>query len=165
MLLAFGGIISALSLISLFLCSVLTFNTMALLSLSSVFMGAMYIEGGYKSAILSYLSVSLLSLILPIDKTVSLAFILFFGYYPILKALIEKINKLYVEIAIKLIFFLIVSFSGVYGYSYFFAKSISEVLPLWAAALLATLFFGVYDYVLSIIFDYYFKKIKPKLGK
>lgn len=165
MLLAFGGIISALTLICLFLCSVLTFNTAALLCLSSVLIGTMVIEGGFKRAILCYLTVSILSLILAVDKTVSLAFILFFGYYPILKALIEKINRLYAEIAIKFILFLTVSFVGVYGYSELFAKSVSEVLPLWAAALAVTLFFGICDYVLSIVFDCYMKKIRPKLRK
>lgn len=165
MLLAFGGIISALSLIALFLSSALSFNTLAFLSLSSFFMGVMYIEYKSKGAFISYAVVSVLSLILPVDKTSALAFILFFGYYPILKGLIERLHNIKLEIIIKLIVFIIVSFSGVYGFFMIFSKSLSDVLPLWAVSIAGIIFFIILDYVLSLAFDYYVKKIRSKIRR
>ena len=105
MLLAFGGIISAFIIILLWLSSVLTFNTIAILSLASFLIGVVLIEGGVKNSLICYGAVGLISLVLPIDRINVMAFILFFGYYPILKSLIEKINKLSFEIIIKLITF------------------------------------------------------------
>ena len=165
MLLAFGGIICALIVIILWASAVLTFNTLALLSLCSFLMGIVFIEGKLKTALICYASASCLSLILPVDKTNALAFIFFFGYYPILKSYIERINNLTLEIVVKILFFLVISFAGVYGYFWLFSAKLSEVLPLGAVAISATVFFAVLDYVLSLLFDYYYKRIRTKIRR
>lgn len=165
MLLAFGGIVSALILISLWASSVMSFNTLAFLSLTSFLMGVIFIEGRLKTSFICYGAVSLLSLILPIDKTNALAFILFFGYYPIVKSYIERINNFCIELILKIILFLTVSFGSVYGYFMLFSVNISEILPLWAVSLAATVFFVIFDYVLSMLFGYYVKKIRMRIKR
>lgn len=165
MLLAFGGIVSALILISLWASSVFSFNTIAFLSLTSFLVGTVFIEGRLKASLLCYGAVSLLSLILPVDKTNAMAFILFFGYYPIVKSYIERINRFGFELMLKIILFLMVSFGSVYGYFMLFSVNISEILPLWAVAILLTVFFIVFDYILSMLFDYYVRKIRPRIKR
>ncbi len=165
MLLAINGLIAALSVICLIAATYIPFNTLAFLSLSSFFVGVTYIEGRAKNALTVYFVTALLSLILPIDRMASLSFIFFFGYYPILKGLIEKLGSLFTEMILKIVFFIVISYMGVYGYYSLFGESLSEVLPLFIIPLGFILFMIAYDYALSLLFQFYMMKIKPKIRK
>ena len=165
MLLAFNGIISAFIIICLWASSILTFNTVAIMCIASFLIGVVMIEGQSKNALMCYFSVSLISLILPLNRINVLMFVLFFGYYPVVKSLIERINRLSIEMIIKFLLFSLVAFSGIYGYTKLFSANVSEVLPWWGVAFVAVLFFGIFDYALSMLLAYYVNKIRPRIKK
>ena len=165
MLLAYGGIITALSVIFLFLSSVVSINTLAFLTLTSCLIGIMYIEGGLKYSLLTFFAVSILSFFLPVDRISVLYYFGFFGYYPILKAYIEKIRKLSTELIIKTIFFIIIAFLGVYIISFFTGVKISDRLPWQIVAVGLGLVIHIYDYILSLFFSFYERKLKNKLRR
>lgn len=165
LLLAFGGICTALSLICLFLSSVITINTFALLALSSVFVGIMYIEGGFKYSLTTYFSVALLAFLLPVDKLSFIYYVSLFGYYPVLKGIIEKTKKLSVEIIIKTVFYIIISFAGVFALSFFLNQELSEKFPWQVVAVLGVFALHIYDYCLSIFFGFYENRIRSKIKR
>lgn len=165
MLLTFGGICGALSLICLFLSTVVNINTYALLALASVFTGVMYIEGGVKYSFLTYLLVAILAFIFPVDRMNFIYYAALFGYYPILKGIIEKINKLSLELILKTAFYVIISFAGVFLLSEFMGESFSEIFSWQVVAVVGVLALHVYDYCLSLFFSFYERRIRNKIKR
>ena len=112
-----------------------------------------------------YVAASALSRLLPVDKTISISFSLFFGYYPIIKSYIEKINNIVLEFAVKIILFSVFSFAAVYGVAKFMFVTVSEKIPLYLIAFAGILFLVILDFALTMMFDYYMKKIRNKIKR
>ena len=90
---AAGGIASSLCLLLMFLTGVFPFATYALPAMAGTLLVVVVLELNRATAVMVYVSVSLLSLFIAPDKEAALVFIFFFGYYPILKGLIEQIRS------------------------------------------------------------------------
>lgn len=89
---ALCGIISALALVMMMLTTLIPVGTYALPIISGILLVAIVIEFNSKWAFAVYFVVSVLSFLLSGDKEAVLYFILFFGYYPILKSFFERIK-------------------------------------------------------------------------
>lgn len=157
---AFGGIGNLLTIVSLYLASVLPTNRIFFLGLSSVFLAIIVVEFGTKAAILNYVSVSILGFLILPNKITLLPYIFFLGYYGIIKLYIEKLNNFIVEWVLKL-----VAFNGGLYVIYTFAHSIllgdiSIELPIWALIIIAQIIFIVYDYGYSVAIWYYKRKLR-----
>lgn len=163
MLIAYGGIITGLILVALIGGTYISINTLSFICLASFFVGIMQIEGGTKYSLMCYFASSLLSFILPVKKEVAIAFSLFFGYYPIIKFYIEKIDKLYIEIVIKGILFSLVSFLIVNMGNSIFTFKWSEKISYIVIVLIILLF--LYDFVLNFLFGFYVERIRNKIKR
>ena len=86
---ALGGLITALSILFLLMTGFIPFGTYALPTLAGAVLVAIVIEFGSKTALLTYMAVSLLAIFITPDREAALLFIMFFGYYPILKEKLE----------------------------------------------------------------------------
>ena len=90
---ALGGIVAGLCIMIMFLSGVIP----ALYICAPMFAGLLMIilaeEVSSGWAWLTYIAVSLLSLFVMFDKEAALMFILFYGYYPILRRTVEKIRS------------------------------------------------------------------------
>jgi hypothetical protein len=167
--LTLGGILTALTLIALYLTIIFKTNTLTLLTLASFMVPLGLIRGTLKTACLIYISSSLLCfLVVPLN--IALLYSLFFGLYGIVKYFIEKINHLYLELFLKLIFFNMIFFitltlfQNLLGIHLF--DSISQLIAsywpslpktvgftsLWTISQVAFLLF---DYALTLLIDYY----------
>lgn len=89
---AIGGVFSALSLV-LMLFTLFPYATYALAGLAGVMLLPVALECGKPWAFGAYGVVSVLSFLLAPDMEAKLLFVLFFGYYPILKLLLDRLNK------------------------------------------------------------------------
>ena len=98
---AFGGIISALCIILMFSVGLFPVLVYVFPMISSLLIFILEYECGTKTALASYASVSLLSLILSPDKESSLLFLAFFGYYPILSKYIDRLKSRLLQWAIR----------------------------------------------------------------
>lgn len=113
-----GGISIALSIVILYLTTIIPINTIAILTLASAIIPIVIIRSNIKTSIFVYIITSILSFFfLPINY--SILYILIFGLYGIVKYFIEKLNKLFYEIIIKLVFFNIVLFIGYFVFTSF----------------------------------------------
>lgn len=102
---AVTALMTALSVIFIYLASILPTGLLALTAAASLFCIAAVIECGFSAAGFVYIGTNILSLLLVSDKSVILPYACFFGYYPILKSLIERTGKMYIEWVLKLLVF------------------------------------------------------------
>lgn len=87
---AVGGIVSALSLVLMISVAIIPFLTYALPAVASVLITFVVLEIDKKWAFGVYCAVSILGFLLVGDKEVAMMYIAFFGYYPIIKAILES---------------------------------------------------------------------------
>lgn len=168
--LAFGGVMSALSLVSMFLSGVFPFAEYACPALAGVFLIALVIDFNKKTALIAYAAVALLSLFITPNKEAAILFIAFLGYYPILKSCLEQVKSRVLEWVLKMGLFNIAVVA-----SYFVIVNIlgmEEVLSqmkgiaeygILVMLLLANVAFVIYDIALSGLISNYISRVKPKL--
>ena len=170
MCLALGGMVTALSTVLIVLTGIMPFGRTALLALAGLLLVVVVAELGSKWAWSVYLAVSILSALLAANKEMVLGYVLIFGCYPILKAIIEKKSKKTVAFLLKFAFFnvamLLESYLAIIllhvpqaSYTIFGISLPWLVVLLWNATFL------LYDYALSLLIISYFKKIHPVIKK
>ncbi|MDO4834266.1 MAG: hypothetical protein Q4A40_04430 [Bacillota bacterium] len=118
-------------------------------------------HSGIGGAASVYAGTSVLGLILIPNKLALIPYIAMFGYYPILKFYIEKINSGVLQLTLKVIYFAAVISVGLLAFKSVIARSIS--LPNHPTALLivlGTALMILYDYILSFLISRYIRKFK-----
>lgn len=164
-----GGIVGALSLVLMLLTSIIPFGTFAFPALAGMMLLCIVIELGYSWAFIVYVVVSVLSLLLLTDKEAALYYIVFLGFYPILKGLIERIRSKAIQYAIKYAVFNICMVTAFYLSIYVFSIpkesfNIFNVYLPWVFLLLGNIVFVVYDLCVSKVVTIYLLKIHKKLS-
>ncbi len=101
---ALCGTTAALSLL-LLLLTVVPVSEMGLPALAGALLMPVVVELGRRHALAVYGAVSLLSLLLTPSWEAKLLYIAFFGYYPILKAVLERLPSRAAEWGLKLLIF------------------------------------------------------------
>lgn len=167
-LVAYSGMITALSVVLLFIGSI-SFSLGYVTPVISGYLMIFLIESvSYKSAFITYLSTSLISFLLLNDKETALFYVLFFGYYPIFRVYLSKIQSKLISTVIKLIVFNVsmaiiqlllvyifnISFSNIFGTS-----------GVILFALLLNLLFVLYDLTYDKLIIIYNLKLKQKLDR
>lgn len=165
-----GGAIAALSLVLMFLSSLIPFGFMAFPTFAGMLLVVIVIEIGYGCAFAVYFAVSVLSLLLVPEKEPALLYAVFLGLYPIVKSLIERLKSKPLQYAVKFAafnvcmiaeFFIAVKLLGIPEESYYlFGVNLPLILLL-----LANVFFFVYDICVTRLVTLYLMKWRSKLNK
>ena len=175
---ALGAILSALGVVFLLLGSLIETLDLSMAALASFFCIFAVIELGGKYPWLIYAVTSLLSLLLVPYSMGGWFYLLFFGYYPILKEKLEKLKRpiswiikvavfnLALLIGILIAFFLFFGQTEEKGiidaFTYVFG---GEGAGVWMAVgiyLLANVVFIVYDVALTRLITFYFIKLRHR---
>ena len=98
---AFGGVIAAVSLVIMLITGFIPIGTYACPALAGFLLAAVVIELGAGWAWAVFAAVALASVFFAGDKEAALYYMLFFGFYPILKAKIETISTRWGQRAVK----------------------------------------------------------------
>ncbi|MDD6344788.1 MAG: hypothetical protein PUA51_00960 [Oscillospiraceae bacterium] len=169
---ALGGIVSALCLLTMFMTGIFPALSILLPMISGVFMMIIVSEISISWAFLTYIAVSLLSMIVTFDKEAVLLFIMFFGHYPITRFLIDKIPSQTVRFLIKLTVFniCVISFFMLTTYIMGLTAFLEEIkgfgkygIPIILA--FVNFIFLLYEYNLNIFYELYEKRLRPALKK
>lgn len=166
---AFCGIITALGTMLMFATGLISIGTYALPALAGVLSMVIVVEMGAKWAWMVYISTSILSLLLATDKEAVVLFILFFGYYPILKACLERLPKKTIMYLLKF-----AVFNAAMILDYFITVAILRVpqesftihgvfLP-WVFLVVGNVVFLVYDFALSGLVLVYYQRFHKIFG-
>lgn len=153
----FGAIMAALSVVVM-LVSHFPFLTYSLPAIASVFIMVAVLELGPKWAAGSYVASSFLVWLFA-EKEAALLYILFFGYYSIIKVYIERIRNVVLKYVVKLVLFngvialIYLLLAGILGIEGEFAGLGTAMLAvLWLAA---NFVFVVYDICLVRLSYFY----------
>lgn len=167
---AFGGIISALAVLLMFFTGIFPFATYALPALSGLLLVVIVIDHGLKWAWCVYAAISALVILITPDREAATMFVLFFGYYPILKSILERIKLRVVEYVLK---FAIFNVAMVVAYLLIIhVLGIPDILEefgelgkygVWIMLGLGNIVFILYDITISRLICIYTGWLKPKL--
>ncbi len=127
------------------------------------------LELGKKWAVSAYLVSAALSVLL-CEPEAMLMYVFLLGYYPILKAVIERLDRPIFEWFIKIILFNVIV---VFVYSFIaklFGVNLSDTndfgkYTVYIVLIAANFVFVIYDIMFSKMAIFYFYKIQPKLKK
>ena len=125
---------------------------------------------GTKWSIGSYITASLILLVMPTDNESKMLFIVFFGYYPIIKAQVEKIKSRVVEYIIKFIVVnsaILVSYNILAGLLGIDIGNMGEFGKYTGIILIAVanVVFVIYDFAISRLSNFYILKFHKIVGK
>lgn len=165
-----GGLIAALGLALMFMTTLIPVSTYAFPVFAGILLVVAVIELGYGFSLLIYVVTAVLSFLLVPDKEAALMYAVFFGFYPVLKSLIERIPGKPVQYIVKYLlfnvciiaaFFIAVNLLSIPKDSYnFFGLNMPLILLV-----LANAFFIVYDICITRIVTVYLLKWHDKLNK
>lgn len=161
---ALGGIVAALCVVIMFLTGVLPALYIAAPMVAGVLMIILVEEVSVGWAWLTYLAVSLLALIVTFDKEAALMFILFFGYYPIVRLNIQKITVKPLRLLCKLLLLNAFLVADYFLTVYVLGLPTFEDDGVWMLLILALAFnavFILYDRLLGNM-DWMYQKIFVK---
>lgn len=167
---ALGGIVSALCIVLMFLSDLLPVGVYAFPIFAGVLIVSVVIESGYPFAFLVYTCVSLLSFFLVQNKEAVLYFIAFFGFYPIIKGLIEKIKNKLIQYVLKYIIFNICVIGAFFAGTYLFGVP-KESFNLFGVfmphifLIIANVIFIIYDSAVTVLITQYINKWRRYITK
>ena len=165
---AAAGVVTALSVVLLQLGSLIWVLAYLMPLLCGMIMIVLAESAGKKTAWLVYASVSILSVVMLNDKESVLLYILFFGYYPIIRENIDKLASKPIRWAIKLLAFNAGVVAAELLCTYVFGIPFDDFLGKWGIVLLlalANFLFAVYERLLKMFIVIYNRKYKSKIEK
>ncbi|CDM68109.1 putative membrane protein [Clostridium bornimense] len=161
-----GGILTALSVIALYISSLLPTNKITILAILALIIPIAIIWTNIKTALAIYISTSILGILLIGLRGNVISYIILFGTYGFFKLFIEKLKKLYLEIPLKIIYFNI-SLVMIYLVVSNLVVDITTLkfkLPITLLILGANIVFLVADFIISLLIheinEKYLKKLK-----
>lgn len=157
---ALVGVLTALSLTVLYLAALAPTGRLGLVALAGLVPAAAVVSSGLSAGAFCYAATGILGALLSPDKGSALLYLAFFGLYPLMKCLIERLRRLPLEWGCKLALF-----NGVFTACWFLLHdALLSGLPavfeqLWAFYLLGNLAFVVYDLGFSRLIAFYAARV------
>lgn len=133
--LTLSAMLIALTVVFLYVAALLPTSRIWVTAVAGLLVAAAVIESGMGAGTAVYIGSAIIAAIILPLKSVALLYILFFGLYPVLKSLIEKLNKRAAEWIIKILFFNI---------------SLTAMYLLWRIGFLSGVDFGIQ--IMAIIY-------------
>ncbi len=159
--LAVSGLAVALNIVLMVLSSYIQINTLAFLFLTSVLSAIVLLEANKRYAVICFVATSILSAVLVPDKQMIFYYILFFGWYPLLKLLAESRKSRVVEWIIKLVIFhSILAIGGMLFYWLFHINLLASGFSIWLIWPASVTIFVLLDILLSFGIYFYLRKRK-----
>lgn len=167
---ALGGIIASLCMLCMFLTGVFPMFYLILPMLASGLIFIMAMETSAYWGFLTYVSVGLLSIFVTPNKDASLAFLLFFGYYPLLRPGIGRMRLRLLSFLLRLALFnaAVLSFFWIAVYLLgmdALVESLGDYGKYGGYILLgiANLMFLSYDYLMGVFPTVYREHLKTRI--
>lgn len=165
---AYSGVATALSVVMLFLGSIFWVLGYTMPLVASLVMIILLDSISQKSALLTFISTSIISFILLNDKECVLLYILFFGYYPLIRDKINDIKPKFLSYLLKFITFNAAMVLTQVLCVYVFGIPFDDMLGKWGIVLFVlclNLVFVVFDKLYTLLLKLYRIKLKKKVEK
>ena len=157
---AFCSIMCALSVVILSLGSVIEIIDITSAALASFIVAVCMIELRSYFPVLLYFATSVLAFLLLPNKTVAFMYIMFFGFYPILKKYLERLRPILSWIAKFIVFNIIIFIYVTVAGNMFFPDANNTKMYL---AILLNIVFFTLDFALTVFVTAYVRKLRRVL--
>lgn len=167
---AFCGVLAALSTVLMFLTGLIPVATLAIPAIAGCLLIPVVVEVGVSWGFGVYGVCGALSLLLAPDREAALFYLLFFGYYPVLYAVLGRIKSKAVRYAAKLAVFNAAvvgeTLLSIYvlGIPFESISFLGKFTPL-VLLLLANVVFIIYDFALDGLIATYLRRLHDKIGR
>ncbi len=153
--LVMAGFIVALSTISIYISTILPTGKLFFYALSTMFPAIILKDHQVSLSMVTYIASSIIAIIIIPNKISLIPYLIFFGYYGLIKYFIEKLNNIFFELSLKIIVFNI----GIYIIFIIIRFIMPDLIsgfkyPLNLIFLIAQILFIVYDYSYSMMISY-----------
>lgn len=165
---AYSGVATALSVVMLFLGSIVWVLGYTMPLVASLIMIVLLESVSKKSALLTFVSTSVISFILLNDKECVLLYVLFFGYYPLIRDKLNDIKPKFLSYLLKLVSFNAAMILTQILCVYVFGIPFDDMLGKWGIVvfiLCLNLVFIVFDKLYTLLLRLYRIKLKKKVEK
>lgn len=147
----------------MFMTGLVPFLTYTLPAVSGALLAIIVIEINKKWATGAYIAISLLSLLIVADKEAAMFFVAFFGYYPIIKEVIEDKLPKVLEWIVKLLLFNVAAVIAYVVIIYVFGIPFDEMEEYGKYSVLILLAMGnvifiLYDYCMTSLISLYYQR-------
>ncbi len=165
--LSLTSMMAAFTLLFIYLAGILPTTRLSMYAIASLFSLALCMEQRTANALILFFSVSFLSLLILPNIMVVIPYILFFGYYGVVKYHAEQIKDKFLAFVIKLMVFNIGLILNYFLAKNLFLSSIPDILKnnFWVFLGLAQIAFVAYDYIFSKLAELYDNRIRKFLTK
>lgn len=165
-----GGVVAALSLLFMLLAGVTSTLEYAIPMITGALLMVLVTEFGHRFAFLIYIAVSILSLLILGNKEAAVMYVGFFGYYPIIKSLLEGSVKGVFCWIVKYIIFNMAMVGSYFVTTRIFMISFDDfkelgdfALPLLLLA--GNVLFALYDIVLTRLVSIYHYRWRTQIKR
>ena len=162
-----SALLTAFSIATLYIAAVWPTGRFGLVASASLFVASAVIEMGPAQGACVFFAASSLGMIILPDKSPPTLFILFFGYYPILKCLFERLGRIAFQWVAKFCVF-----NAALSVMWFFLRNLlPDIVRDEAGAVAAVVFLGgnavfaVYDYGYSKLIRFYIGNVSKYIKK
>ena len=167
---ALGGVVAALSLLFMILAGVTSTLVYAIPMITGALLMMLVVEFGHGFATLIYVAVSVLSLLLLGNKEAAIMYVAFFGYYPIIKSILEKHIRSFVCWIVKYLIFNVAMVSSYFITTRIFMISFEDIESLGKFALPLLLLAGnvlfvIYDIMLTRLVSVYLYRWRKSIKR
>lgn len=164
---ALVGVLSALSLALLYAANLAPGGRMGVVAAAGLVPAAAVVSAGLPAGLFCYAATGLLGLLLVPDKGTAALYLIFFGLYPVVKSLIERIKSLPAEYLCKLAFFNAVLSLLWFGLRGIFLPFLPAALTgaAWLVYAAGNLAFLAYDFGFSKLIAFYAGRIDSALRR
>lgn len=165
-MLALSAMLTALSLALLYMAALVPSGRMGLTAAAGLFPAAAVVSYGLPAGFLCYGGTAILALLLLTDKGLAMLYVFFFGLYPLVKGIVERMRRLPLELLLKLLFFNGVFSLALFGFSALFFSLVPwEGLPVGGLYLAGNAVFLLYDFGFSKLICFYRERVDRVLRK
>ncbi len=167
-IIAYSGIASALSVVMLFLGSVIWVLGYTMPLVASLIMIVLSDSVSKKSALLTFVSTSVISFVLLNDKECVLLYVLFFGYYPLIRDKVNDIKPEFLSYLLKFATFNVAMILVQILCVYVFGIPFDDMFGKWGVVIFViclNLVFAVFDKLYALLQKLYKIKLKKKVEK
>ena len=163
---ALVGVLAALSLIALYLSAVSPTARMGIVAIAGLFPAGAVVSAGLKAGFFCYGAAGLLGLLLVPDKANALLYLLFFGLWPMVKSLLQRLPARPLEWLCKLAVFNAVLSLFWFGLHSLFLPFLPETLQApWMVYAAGNAAFVIYDVGFSKLISFYVARVDRVLRK
>ena len=165
---AFSGILCALGVVLLFLSGFVSLFAYLVPILAGMLLIVSNAHFSARMSLCIYAATSVLGLILVTDRECALFYVLFFGYYPVLSAYLERLRPAFVRWAAKFLLFNAALTLCEWLLIAVFRVPVDDALGVWGILLVYLLFnllFWLYDLLYRRAVQIYDRRFKKRVAR